>query len=148
MPAVGQGGKRADREHYPGLYAEIGEDPAQFLDHDLLGDSRHDTPLRTAIARIKGIDSLSVANAWLAIERRLDRGPREQIVELLEARIAHLEDVGERPDDLPSEDGPARYQARRVRDVEPVEVRWTDYENDERSLGATSKLNQLTEGEA
>lgn len=138
----------ADRERFPSLVADIGEDPAQFLDHDLLGDSRHDTPLRTALARIKGIDSLQVANAWLAVERQLDRGPREQVVDALENRIAFLDEHGERPDNLPTEDGPDRYRARDIRDTEPADVRWVDRPNDERSLGAVGKIQQLSEGEA
>lgn len=137
----------ADRERFPKLVEDIGEDPAQFLDHDFVR-ADGDTPLRTAIARIKGIDSLQVAHAWLAIERRLDRGPREQVVDVLEDRIAFLEAHGERPDDLPSEDGPARYQAREIHADATTEVRWTDYEDHERSLGATSKLTGLSEGEA
>ncbi|QLG63182.1 hypothetical protein [Halorarum salinum] len=90
-------------ESFPGLREEIGEDPARFLDVPLLGFRNASTPFGLARARIRGIDEIATANAWLAVERALGRGdddgPREQVVDLLEARIDDLEGEGERPSD-------------------------------------------------
>ncbi|WP_246308035.1 hypothetical protein [Halorarum salinum] len=88
-------------ESFPSLREEIGEDPARFLDVPLLGSTGASTPFGLARARIRGIDEIGTAKAWLAVERALGRGdddgPRERVVDLLEARIDDLEEHGERP---------------------------------------------------
>lgn len=90
-------------ESFPSLREEIGEDPARFLDVPLLGSTATSTPFGLARARIRGIDHIATANAWIAIERALGRGdnggPREQVISLLEERITELKDTGERPTD-------------------------------------------------
>lgn len=81
------------------LEDQIGEDPGRFLDHELVerGPSHTDRTLqRLARARIRGIDRPPVARAWIAAERRLDRGPRETVLAWLEDRLAYLEDHGDR----------------------------------------------------
>lgn len=76
----------------------IGEDPGRFLDRPLVDGAQHtSSPAMFIRARIRGIDRIDVVRAWIAVERRLDRGPREHIIELLEAREVRLEAIGERP---------------------------------------------------
>lgn len=107
MPAVGQAGHGDAPEWSRRLAAENdGENPVRYLDRPL-------DELGTAKALIRGIDSLERARLWLAAERRLGRddgSPRAGVVDLLEERITYLEEHGERPGVLPTEDGPERYQ--------------------------------------
>ena len=97
------------------LKRKLGENPARFLDHDLVerGHRHTDHTLQRLVrARIRGIDRLEVVNAWIAVERKLDRGPRDQIIDLLEERKDYLEDHGERPDlrTTSLDERPPRYQ--------------------------------------
>lgn len=79
-----------DREQFPSLEEQINEDPARWLDWPLLQRGEN---MR---ARIRGIDYLRVVRAWIAVERRIDRGPREQVMDWLEEREAQLESIGDR----------------------------------------------------
>ena len=88
------------------LQEDIGEDPGRFLDMDLFARDAAGSTGHLLRARIRGIDRLDVLRAWIAAERRLDRGPREKVIELLEEREAELQEIGERPDRLPL--GPRR----------------------------------------
>lgn len=81
-----------DREKFPEIAEEIGEDPARFLDQDLLDDTT------TLEKRIQGIDFLDVIDAWLRVEAALDRGPRDPVVRMLHERQEALEEHGERGD--------------------------------------------------
>ncbi|WP_135806033.1 hypothetical protein [Halorussus marinus] len=108
------------------LKRKLGENPARFLDHDLVErGSRHtDRTLQPLVrARIRGIDKIGVVNAWIAVERKLDRGPRDRIIELLEERKAYLEEYGERPDLATArlDERPSRYQPH-SRDLPATEV--------------------------
>ncbi len=92
------------REEFPEVAEEIGEDPARFLDYPLLASSaRGSSPFQLAKARIQGIEYKDVVARWLYVERRLERGPRERVLELLKSQMAHLEEHGER-DDQPRAD--------------------------------------------
>jgi hypothetical protein len=104
----------SDRERFPELKADIGEDPARFLDRPFFSNGAGSSPLLLARARIRGIDSLATLRAWIAVERNLDRGPRDRIIDLLEERQATLEEIGERPDRLDFQDD------RDGRDVETI----------------------------
>lgn len=73
----------------------VGEDPARFLDHDLVGD---DDARRLAVARIEGIDRLQVLNCWKQCERALNRDTRGQVMVLLDRRRDYLMEHGERDD--------------------------------------------------
>lgn len=127
MPSQNQSADTSSRARYPERQAEIGEDPARWLDHDLLArsavrqqadpDSQYDrmrlvedTEVSTfglmLRARIRGIDKLSVIRHWLEVEHDLDRGPRETVVDLLQERADELKEIGVRPDRLPH--GPRR----------------------------------------
>lgn len=86
-----------DRQQFPELVEAINEDPAQFLDHDL--DADHDQR-RLAVGRIEVIDYLGVVNAWIQVERQLDRGPRDPIIELLEQRREWILEHGDRDERL------------------------------------------------
>jgi hypothetical protein len=101
VPSTHQSGQSgSDRKEFPDIESEIGEDPARFLDKPLAPDPHGDTtPMALAKARIRGIRKASVAARWLEVEHRLERGPRESIVERLEQRARQLQEHGER--DLP-----------------------------------------------
>lgn len=90
---------RSSRETFPKLRERIGEDPARYLDRDILGSSRGIGESDLFASRLRGIDRLEVINAWIAVERRLDRGPRAHILDRLEDRKETIEAEGER--DLP-----------------------------------------------
>jgi hypothetical protein len=100
VPSTIQSGQTSrDRESFPALRDDLGEDPAKFLDRPLVeyGEDHTDhTGRRMFEDRVSGIDSLAVIRAWKAVERRLDRGPREAVVQVLEQRESFLEREGER----------------------------------------------------
>jgi len=109
MPSAHTGGR--DREQFPSLQEDIGEDPARWLDRELVGgSSRAKDNKRFVAARVRGIDKLPVLRAWMAVERALGRGPndgpREGLMRLLEQRENFLQQAGERPDRL--QHGPRR----------------------------------------
>jgi hypothetical protein len=94
------GNNTRDRERCPDIKADIGEDPAKFLDQPLTEygeDHTDNTGRRMFIERVSGIDSLTVLRVWKGVERnRLERGPREAVIQVLEQRESYLERVGER----------------------------------------------------
>lgn len=88
------------------LKADIGENPARFLDHKIVeygADHTDHSLARMVRDRIQGIDRIEVVRAWKAVERRLDRGPRDAVMELLNDREQFLQEHGERPDNLRTE---------------------------------------------
>lgn len=129
-------GSRRDRERFPDLKADIGEDPARFLDYPVLSSkSEVGSPLLLARARIRGIDNLATLRAWMAIERRLDRGPRAKVLNWLDERERELEAIGERPE---------RNEYRDGRDIPEKEVRFLDEDGEIRDRSsATSKISEL-----
>ena len=110
MPSQNQPADTSDRMRCPKLVEEIGEDPARWLDWDLLADSQRASIVRTLI---DGIDSIQRVRAWKAVEYRLandDKNdgarnpldePRAAIMQRLDQREEWLELNGERPDRLP-----------------------------------------------
>jgi hypothetical protein len=90
------GGRTRDRERFPALKDEIGEDPARYLDVERVED------LQLARARIRGIDSLATLRAWKAVERNLSANGvvsehhRQQVMQWLDEREAYLEEHGDR----------------------------------------------------
>ncbi|WP_440989267.1 hypothetical protein [Haloarchaeobius baliensis] len=123
-----------DRELRERIVEAIGEDPARFLDHDLVGD---DDARRLAVARIEGIDRLQVINCWKQCERALARDTREKVLALLDRRRDYLLEHGERGD-------------RPRRDPETIEE-WSaetiyldaDGNPVERGRSATAKLHEV-----
>jgi len=115
----GKPGSSTDRARYPQLKDDVGEDPARFLDHDLVS-----TEWSAIVeSRINGIDRLPVLRAWLAIERRLDRGPRDYVIDLLDERERFLQEHGDRPRDLRDADElPDRYYPGGRTDPDDVEL--------------------------
>jgi hypothetical protein len=118
-------GASADRQTFPKLREDPGvrEDPARFLDHDLVGTEWSEI----VESRIRGIDRIRVARAWIAVERALGRGsddgPRDAVIEMLEDRIAFLQEHGERPRDLRAADQlPDRYYPGARPDPDEVEL--------------------------
>ncbi len=125
MPSEHQPSRSGGRERFPRLEEDLGEDPARWLDRDLFGhgisrlkdrdapaynegdqrlirDDKVSEPGQMIRDRINGIDEIGTANAWMAVERGLERTPdggRDVIIGLLEQRIGELEEHGER--DLP-----------------------------------------------
>lgn len=91
------GRRTRDRVEFPRLQERLGEDPAKFLDRDLVGDRNAQRMVRD---RIAGIDSLEVVSAWQAVERHLadhyDREPRKGVVDALAERGQWLEEHGDR----------------------------------------------------
>lgn len=88
-------------QEFPEIEARIGENPARFLDYDVLGSTAagESKPSLMLEARIQGIDYLDVCIAYLAVETQLDREecPRSGVMQLLEERKAWLKDHGDRP---------------------------------------------------
>lgn len=85
------------REQFPEVAEMIGEDPARYLDTDLVsGEGVQDD---TFESRVRGIDRLEVIQAWIEIETSLERGPRRHVIARLNRRKRELEENGER--DLP-----------------------------------------------
>ncbi|MFC4550076.1 MULTISPECIES: hypothetical protein [Halorussus] len=123
------------------LKRKLGENPARFLDHDLVehGSGHTDHTLqRLVFARIRGIDRLEVVNAWIAVERKLDRGPRSRVIDLLEERRAYLEEYGER--DLPNLSAEERRErALSLYKQSPK----SDTESGEEALSAAQKLQRM-----
>ena len=84
-----------DRETFPKVAEEIGEDPARFLDRELVGTG-DSAPAMLVKARVRGIRKLSTVRAWKAVERALGRGPddgpREGVMRLLRQREEYIKE--------------------------------------------------------
>ncbi len=131
------GGPSRDRERFPAVREQIGEDPARFLDYAVL------EYLRLAHARIRGIDYQHVIVEWLRVERELERGPRETVVEWIQERNRELIEHGDRDDQLatatPHDEIPS---------TESVAV-WADRDGGQRSstYSRTTRRRQRAETE-
>lgn len=106
------------RASFPALEKEIGHDPAYYLDRDY-------NDRRVLIeARIKGIDYEEVAAAYIAVERRLGRGPdggpRPRVLGRLEDRLEWLREHGDRDDRLDLEEIRQRRQNRDKTEIEEI----------------------------
>lgn len=107
MPSQNQPADTSQRMRCPKLVEGIGEDPARWLDWDLLADSQRAEMVRTLI---DGIDSFERLRAWRAVERKLANDdyngnarnpleePRGPIMQRLDQREQWLELNGERSD--------------------------------------------------
>ena len=126
----------ADRERYPRVKADIGEDPARFLDYDL---AENDGMRATALARIRGIDRIATVRAWIGVERALDRPTRERIIEALQEREAILGEIGERPDRLEYGPRPPPSYYRSDSDQDTA----SEEDEDEEVLTAHQKLQRM-----
>lgn len=120
-------GSVEDRERFPKLAEDIGEDPARILDRPLTDDPREN--LTTITARIQGIDDPGTLSAYLAIERRLDRGPRRSVIDLLEDRQQELDENNEsaRVSSRSSRETPEKRVVFLDEDGEPRDSRSTFY---------------------
>lgn len=91
MPSTYQSSSTDEREQYPEEAEKIGEDPARFLDVQLVNSGMGSSDFELAAARIRGIDSIEVANAWLRVEGQLERGPRTGVIQRLTRRKDEIE---------------------------------------------------------
>jgi hypothetical protein len=124
------------------LKRKLGENPARFLDQDLIergNDHTDRTSQRLVFARIRGIDRLETVNAWIAVERKLDRGPRQRVINLLERRKAYLEEHGER--DLPNLTAEERRERAREKFERCRGRKATS--DDDGALSASEKLHRI-----
>ena len=119
------GGTSRDRQRCPEIADEIGEDPARYLDKDLMTpeatrldvktvdhghnrvrrvpDGHVDSAGRMARDRIESIDDLDVLEEWFRVEAELlerEDAPRKAVLGWLDDRRSELEEIGERPDRL------------------------------------------------
>lgn len=124
------------RPRFPDVDDEIGEDPARWLAYSSA----------YALARIRGIDRVDVARAWIDVELALadergDDGPRSALLGALNARIIELQEHGERDEKL-----------QQRREIDPsrrtpptfVDVDGQEYPADEwRQGSASAKIARL-----
>jgi hypothetical protein len=126
------GGRTPDRERFPEIAEEIGEDPARWLDRDLLestpGDQSEKWFLRK---RIDGIASLEVARKWAEVERELERGPRDPVLDMIKERVAYFNRHGTLEELLEETDIEARRESTPSTSSETV---WTDRPDGERNV--------------
>lgn len=84
-----------DYPAFPEIEAEIGENPARFL------EGANPALLK---ARRRGIDRVDVARRWIEVEIELadiyDRAPRSDLISYLNKRTKYLKEHGEREDHL------------------------------------------------
>jgi len=170
-------GDREDRLYdVEAMVENIGEDPARWLDRNLehhgvarleerefaawdednyrlVPDYEVSKPLEMVKGRIDGIDSVAVARAWQAVERRLGSTPeggRDVIIEALEERIAELEANGERelPGLSPEEQRERALEAYEATDKGEAVILGADGEPTARSQGksAEQKLAAMADG--
>lgn len=144
----GKPADKSEREQFPSLREDIGEDPARWLDRRLVerGPSHTDMTLQRAVlARIKGIGDVATARAWIAVERRLERGPRQPVIEKLEDRVDQLREIGSRDERIESADIPPREERRDPRTAEEYEAMATDTKPGQNSYAFGSPLERLAE---
>lgn len=113
MPSEYQSAPAIRIQQFPDIAEKISENPARFLDRDVLGTTPagESKPSLLLEARIRGIDYIDVVDAYLQVELALDREdcPRQGVVALLNQRKQWLREHGERPrgpktphDEIPS----------------------------------------------
>ena len=82
------GATKQDYKQFPNVRKEFGEDPAQWLHKDdawvMIG------PL------IRGMQDPARIRAWIAVERNLWDGGRDEVIDPLEAQLAIVESKAER----------------------------------------------------
>lgn len=88
-----------EREHFPEYLESINEDPARYLDKALVNAAGNAVRDDMFLARLRGIDRLAVIDAWIDVETRLERGPRQHVLARLNQRKQEIREHGER--DLP-----------------------------------------------
>ena len=134
-------------ETFPEAVENIGHDPAKFLDRPLFGGSAETSAPGLIIQdRIRGIDRLAVLAVYETVERRLadrlEREPREKVLELIADRREELLENGERPD-LPLWSAEERRE-RALEQFRRVDGRKsTQREADDAPLSASAKLSRM-----
>lgn len=101
MPSEHQSADPRNYQPFPDIENAIDENPARFLDRDLLSSTPvgQSNPKEFVFARIDGIDFLAVAESYLYVELNLSRAecPRAPVVAKLNERIQWLREHGDRP---------------------------------------------------
>ena len=160
MPSEHQGGSRSDRARYPDLKRDIGEDPARWLDRDLLDrpsrvvyetddrghvyadfvpDKDVDAAGRMVRDRIHSIDSIEVLDAWYEVEEELGKNegkPRPKVLTWLNERRVELREIGDREDrvgDLPRM-SVAERRSRAVEVATESVAEWGEHSDGKRSV--------------
>ncbi|WP_135807340.1 hypothetical protein [Halorussus marinus] len=114
---------------------QLGFDPRRFFDEPLLaGDDTAMDPVERMRGIIRGLDDKQSVASLLSVEKTLERGPRDEVIEMLQDRMAFLREHGERPDNLRTEwphELPERYQPH-DRDRRQADVYWVDEDEGER----------------
>lgn len=86
-------GRSRDYPSFPEIEAELGYNPARFLDHEIKRtECTKDLTIR---GLIRGIQAVATLRAWIEIEVALERGrnggPRQQVITWLNRRQAQIE---------------------------------------------------------
>lgn len=86
-------GQARDYPSFPEIKAQIGYNPARFLDHEIKNASC--TKDLTVESLIRGIQDVDTIRAWLTVEADLGRGrrggPRQRVVKWLNRRQVQIE---------------------------------------------------------
>jgi hypothetical protein len=103
------------------IAGDLGEDPARWLDRDLVerGPAHTDRTMQRAVhARIQGIRTREIIDAWQTVEVRLDREacPRQRVMAWLNQRDQELKERDE--------------PTQRATSPAPTEAAEPDYEPD------------------
>lgn len=86
-------------DHIERATDELGFDPRRFFDEPLLSTQQGAIdPVERMASIIRGIDKKRRVAALITVERRLDRGPRDEVLSMLRERMAYLDEHGERTD--------------------------------------------------
>ncbi|RDZ61418.1 hypothetical protein C5B90_19295 [Haloferax sp. Atlit-12N] len=90
MPTEWQSANLEERPCFPDLKADIGEDPARFLAEPLEPDAGDGASGMLALARIRGLETITKVRAFRAVERALHDGERQAIKDALDKREREL----------------------------------------------------------
>lgn len=95
-----RGGATRPYPSFPEIEADIGYNPARFLDVRAVGDGIGETSdLTTAWALIRGIQDIATIRAWITVEVELGRGrnggPRKKVIKRLNRRQLQIKETTE-----------------------------------------------------
>ncbi len=118
-----------DYPAFPEIEAELGYNPARFLDHEIKTTSC--TTELTVTSLIRGIEEISTIRAWIVVEVNLGRddgGPRRAIITQLNRRQLQIEEAAapsttknDRATTSATTEESTVANAERARDEEPSE---------------------------
>lgn len=91
MTGFNKPASRGTRERCPDLAEIIDEDPARWLDRALIDD---EAARELVKSRIRGLEDVNTVNVWAAAEKRIERGPRQGVLDWLDERRDELAEMG------------------------------------------------------